>query len=55
MTTNHIFYIPLMLFIGVMVGMVLGKRAAYGEIAREARKEERRRLRDEAFGQRDSQ
>ena len=49
MTTNHIFYIPLMLVIGVLIGFTLGKRAAAGEAERNERKARRKALREKAF------
>ena len=46
MTVNHVFYIPLILLLGLFVGSFLGKKAAYRDLAereREAREREARR------------
>lgn len=49
MSSAHIFYIPIILFVGVFAGFFLGRRAAENE-ARELhkRRERRKTLRDHA-------
>ncbi|MGM0575469.1 MAG: hypothetical protein ACQEXJ_07035 [Myxococcota bacterium] len=47
MTTSHIFYIPLMLLVGLVLGVVLGRRSVAAAAEEEARREERRRRRRE--------
>ncbi len=52
MTGAHIFYIPLLLFVGLVVGWVLGKRKAESEIAGHSRQQETRAERAERRRQR---
>lgn len=49
MTTYHIFYIPLILFVGTVIGFALGKRAALAEAEQNARKERRKAMRAESL------
>ncbi len=42
MTSSHIFYIPLMLLAGAVLGFVLGRRALAAEQAHAKAREERR-------------
>lgn len=37
MTTNHIFYIPLVLLAGFILGLILGRRSALVEAEEQAR------------------
>lgn len=43
MTTAHLFYIPVILFVGMIVGFFLGRRAAEQELEQRRRKLARRR------------
>jgi len=45
MTSAHFIYIPLMLVLGVVVGFILGGRAARDAMAMQARKQEEREAR----------
>ena len=45
MTAYHLFYIPLVLLVGTVIGFNLGRRAAAAEAAAEARKASRREAR----------
>jgi uncharacterized protein YneF (UPF0154 family) len=49
MSSAHVFYIPIILFVGVFAGFFLGRRAAENE-ARELKKRRKRRqkIRDHA-------
>ena len=40
MTAGHFFFIPAVLFIGVVIGWILGSRAAQDALASERRKRE---------------
>jgi hypothetical protein len=55
MTTAHIFYIPLVLFIGFAAGWALGRKAVFAELeeqqAAEARRAARRAQREAAAEQ----
>jgi hypothetical protein len=42
MTGSHVFYIPLILFVGVVVGWVFGKRQAEKESSGHSRSQETR-------------
>ena len=57
MTTSHIFYIPLVLLAGLVLGIMLGRRsvvmAAEDEARRNARREVRRRALAELEAQED--
>ena len=55
MTSYHLLYIPMILFIGAVVGFTLGKRAAAGEAEQEARKARRKAMREEAFRKSDGE
>lgn len=41
MTSAHIFFIPLVLTVGVIVGIALGRRSAFLQIAEENRRKKR--------------
>lgn len=41
MTSAHIFFIPLILLVGLLLGIVLGRRAALLQIEEEARRQKR--------------
>ena len=45
MTTNHIFFIPLVLLVGIVMGVVLGRRSVSAELAEQERLAARRRRR----------
>ena len=45
MTTNHMFYIPLVLFVGLVLGLVLGRRSVIAQQEEEARLAARRAAR----------
>ena len=45
MTSAHFIYIPLIVILGVVVGFILGSRAARDAMAMEARKKEEREAR----------
>ncbi|NUN16365.1 MAG: hypothetical protein HUU55_22280 [Myxococcales bacterium] len=45
MTGSHIFYIPLMLIVGGLIGYVLGRRSYAMELEEQRRREERRAAR----------
>lgn len=45
MTSNHIFYIPLILIAGAVIGFLLGRKAVLGELEQQQRREERREAR----------
>ncbi|MFT7578645.1 MAG: hypothetical protein ACI9MR_000303 [Myxococcota bacterium] len=49
MTSSHIFYIPLIFLVGLVVGTVLGRRSAVVQIEEEARKAERKQARRAAL------
>lgn len=42
MTSSHIFYIPMMVLVGLVLGFVLGRKAAVAELEQQRRREERR-------------
>jgi len=42
MTSAHFIFIPVVLFVGVVIGWILGSRAAQDAFAMEAKKRERR-------------
>ena len=52
MTSSHLFYIPLMILVGLVVGFILGRKAGIGYILaktdREQRRTERRQKREQA-------
>lgn len=50
-SAGHFIYIPVMLLVGVVIGWVLGSRAAADAIAMEQRKREERAQRKAAGGQ----
>jgi len=41
MTSAHIFFIPLVLLVGLLLGIVLGRRAALLQIQEESRRQKR--------------
>ena len=45
MTSAHFIFIPVVLFIGVVIGWILGSRAAHDAYAMEVKKRERRAAR----------
>lgn len=45
MTGSHIFYIPLILIVGGLIGYVLGRRSYAMELEEQRRREERRAAR----------
>ena len=54
MTSSHIFFIPLVLLAGLVLGIVLGRRSAFLQIEEDRKRQKReadRRARDEAAGQ----
>jgi len=55
MTSYHLLYIPMVLFIGAVIGFTLGKRAAAGEAEQEVRKARRKAMREEAFRKNDGE
>lgn len=48
MTTSHVFFIPLVLFVGVVIGLYLGRRSLSAEQAEEELLRSRREARREA-------
>lgn len=50
-TAGHFIYIPVIMLVGVVIGWVLGSRAAADAIAMETRKREERAQRKAAAGQ----
>ena len=50
MTTNHIFFIPLVLLVGIVIGVVLGRRSVSAELAEQERLAARRRRRRASAG-----
>ena len=58
MTTSHVFYIPLVLLAGFVLGLLLGRRSIEAETevvdAREARRAARRKRLAELDAQRDA-
>ena len=58
MTTSHVFYIPLVLLAGFVLGLLLGRRSIEAETevddAREARRAARRKRLAELDAQRDT-
>ena len=42
MTSAHFIFIPVVLFVGVVIGWILGTRAAQGAFASEMKRRERR-------------
>jgi heme exporter protein D len=42
MTSSHIFYIPMMIIVGLIIGFLLGRKAMLAEIEQQRRREERR-------------
>lgn len=53
MTSSHIFFIPLVLLVGLVLGIVLGRRSAFLQIEEERKRQKReaeRKARDEAAG-----
>jgi hypothetical protein len=53
-TAGHFIYIPVVLLVGIVIGWVLGSRAAADALAMERRKREERAQRQREPGQRDS-
>lgn len=51
MTAGHFIFIPAVLLIGIVIGWVLGSRAAADAYASELRKREARAARDRERGQ----
>ena len=47
MTSAHFIFIPVVLFVGVVIGWILGSRAAQDAFAMEMKKRERRGVREE--------
>ena len=45
MTGNHIFYIPMMIMVGLVIGFVLGRRSMAAEIEYEERRAARKEAR----------
>lgn len=45
MTTNHILYIPLVLLVGIILGVILGRRSVGAAEEEERRLEQRRQAR----------
>ncbi|MBI4478036.1 MAG: hypothetical protein HY654_12735 [Acidobacteria bacterium] len=43
MTAAHFIYIPAILLVGIIIGWVLGSRAAYDALAAQKKKEEARK------------
>ena len=54
MTTSHIFYIPLVLIAGLVLGLILGRRSVGAAADEEARREERRAARRRRLAEPDS-
>jgi hypothetical protein len=46
MTSAHFIFIPVVLFVGVVIGWILGSRAAQDAFAMEMKKREKRQARD---------
>ena len=42
MTGSHVFYIPMMIIVGLVIGFILGRKAMAAEIEQQRRREERR-------------
>lgn len=42
MTTAHIFYVPIIFFVGLFVGFFMGKRASEAEMQTRRRRQKRR-------------
>lgn len=42
MTSSHLFYIPLMILVGLVVGFILGRKAGIGYILAKNEQEQRR-------------
>lgn len=51
MTTDHFFYIPIILMLGFIAGLLLGRRAGANAVIAEQEREERRRTRRAARAQ----
>lgn len=47
MTSAHFIFIPVVLFVGIVIGWILGSRATQDAYAMEAKKRERRGVRGE--------
>lgn len=43
MTTAHIFYVPIIFFVGLFVGFFMGKRASEAELQAKRRRNRRRK------------
>ena len=41
MTSSHIFFIPLVMLTGLVLGIVLGRRSAFLQVQEEARRQKR--------------
>jgi heme exporter protein D len=52
MTGNHIFYIPMMIMIGLVIGFVLGRRSMAAEIEYEQRRAARKEARQQRKAER---
>ena len=44
MTSAHFIFIPVVLFVGIVIGWILGSRAAQDALAMEMKKRERRNV-----------
>ena len=51
MTTSHIFYIPLVLLAGLVLGIIVGRRSVAAADEEEARRAERRAARRRALAE----
>lgn len=55
MTTDHIFYIPLMILAGLVIGLYLGRRSLGVEHDEDAEREARREARRQRLAELDAQ